>query len=223
MRKQTYGYVDFVRGKYSTENKSYISWLFQQMTQEEINKIVSQSFDVLWDDVCNNQPNGFRNMNNYDRSKSRYTCIKNDPLYSLNDIIQSITNSPTSPEWGFPKGRRSGNETDIDCAKREFLEETGVSDDNYILFPNIAPLIENLTGTNGIRYRNVYYIALMNPQHDGIFNHTSNMEVGAIAQLILDDAINKVDHSHQQILYNLFYFIVTCIIENTNSENNSSV
>ncbi len=28
--------------------------------------------------------------------------------------------------WGFPKGHREGNETDIETAKREFCEETGI-------------------------------------------------------------------------------------------------
>ena len=31
------------------------------------------------------------------------------------------------PEWGFPKGRRNYQENDIDCATREWEEETGYS------------------------------------------------------------------------------------------------
>ena len=36
-----------------------------------------------------------------------------------------------SPEWGFPKGRRNMHESDLDCAKREFEEETGIDESFY--------------------------------------------------------------------------------------------
>lgn len=42
--------------------------------------------------------------------------------------------------WGFPKGRADGSETPIEAAKRELLEETGLTFEK-LLFEE--PLIEN--------------------------------------------------------------------------------
>ena len=35
------------------------------------------------------------------------------------------------PEWGFPKGRRNNKEKDINCAIREFYEETNFDNQDY--------------------------------------------------------------------------------------------
>ena len=45
----------------------------------------------------------------------------------MKELIQKSTTKWTEPEWGFPKGRREYHETDVDCSKREFQEETGIS------------------------------------------------------------------------------------------------
>jgi 8-oxo-dGTP pyrophosphatase MutT (NUDIX family) len=65
------------------------------------------------------------------------------------------------PEWGIPKGRRDNKETDLQCAIREFQEETqigGSSNNTLTIYKNILPLEEVYTGNNGIQYRHVYFI-----------------------------------------------------------------
>ena len=62
-------------------------------------------------------------------------------------------------EWGFPKGRRSRGETDVDCGTREFLEETNISRDCYDL-KNIS-FTETFKGTNNVDYRHIYFVALL--------------------------------------------------------------
>ena len=59
--------------------------------------------------------------------------INNDGNYNK-DIINYINSSTTKwvePEWGFPKGRRNPGERDIACGTREFIEETGYSNEDY--------------------------------------------------------------------------------------------
>ena len=66
----------------------------------------------------------------------------------------------TEPEWGFPKGRRMRGETDLACAVREFNEETNIPRESYVLLNNLM-LEETFMGLNGIRYRHIYFIALL--------------------------------------------------------------
>ena len=66
------------------------------------------------------------------------------------------------PEWGFAKGRRNYQEKDLNCALREFEEETGCSKNLLKLIQNILPIEELFTGSNYKSYKHKYYIACMN-------------------------------------------------------------
>jgi len=50
-RKDTLGYIDFMRGKYSASNQKYIYNMIQQMTIQEKIKLKNFSFDELWRDL----------------------------------------------------------------------------------------------------------------------------------------------------------------------------
>ncbi len=50
--------------------------------------------------------------------------LTNGETFSLADLMEETNTSWIEPEWGFPKGRRNNQETDLDCALREFKEET---------------------------------------------------------------------------------------------------
>jgi 8-oxo-dGTP pyrophosphatase MutT (NUDIX family) len=69
------------------------------------------------------------------------------------------------PEWGFPKGRRTRGETDVDCAIREFYEETNISREAYVLCRNLS-FEEVFTGTNNVLYKHVYFIAFVKKDID---------------------------------------------------------
>jgi len=47
-RNNSFGFIDFMRGKYSVYNKHYIKNLIKQMTKEEIKNIKKMTFDQLW-------------------------------------------------------------------------------------------------------------------------------------------------------------------------------
>ena len=63
------------------------------------------------------------------------------------------------PEWGFPKGRRNLKERDLQCAVREFEEETDIGRDNIYVLRCIDPLEEDFIGSNKKHYKHIYYIA----------------------------------------------------------------
>ena len=64
-----------------------------------------------------------------------------DTFLSLELIIQNSNTSWTEPEWGFPKGRRNNNELALDCAIREFKEETGYEAKKMTPLLTFYPLI----------------------------------------------------------------------------------
>ena len=46
-RRDTLGFVEFMRGKYSLENIDYIKQLLQIMTRKE-RELITHTFDELW-------------------------------------------------------------------------------------------------------------------------------------------------------------------------------
>ena len=50
-RKDTLGYIDFMRGKYSVSNHNYILNMLKQMTIQEKHKLMTYTFDELWKDL----------------------------------------------------------------------------------------------------------------------------------------------------------------------------
>lgn len=50
-RKDTLGFVDFMRGKYYAQNKHYILNMIYQMTVNEKQKLQNWTFDALWRDL----------------------------------------------------------------------------------------------------------------------------------------------------------------------------
>jgi len=119
---------------------------------------------------------GSRNFNKeYRVAKKKFETLrsgynmktKEDGLIFINmDYIMEHSHCEfDETEWGFPKGRRNINELDVDCALREFYEETNIPTENMRLLYNIKPMEEVFTGSNKIRYKHVYYVAQCVPTY----------------------------------------------------------
>lgn len=173
-RKDSLCYVEFIRGKYSLNNKAYIMKLFSNMTGKERSKIYSSSFDSLWNEMwCRGNSKDEHNTRNFnkeckesnekfDRLKEGYAIKSEDgntSYINMEMLLNSTEPIYSETEWGFPKGRRNINEDDVSCAIREFREETGIAIKDIRINKDIKPLEEVFTGSNNIRYKHVYYIA----------------------------------------------------------------
>lgn len=152
-RKDSLCFMEFIRGKYEPSNIKYIKDLFRNMTASERALILTSSFEDLWNQVWF-QPFIPRHTQEFTDAKRKFDCL------NTRDIIDTTTSPYLEPEWGFPKGRRRLREHDVDCAIREFSEETGFSRDDIALIDNQA-YEEVFYGTNNILYRHVYYLALL--------------------------------------------------------------
>jgi ADP-ribose pyrophosphatase YjhB (NUDIX family) len=152
------GYIDFIRGKYPEDDFELRNELFKtflnEMTDEEKKNILTKSFDELWKDLwINHQSKTF--INEYENAKRKFEKLNLSEFKGLHKMGFSFT------EFGFPKGRRNMKETNIACAEREFFEETGYSKKNYKFIKNYPTIYEEFTGTNGIKYKHIYYLVKM--------------------------------------------------------------
>ena len=55
-RKDTLGFIDFMRGKYSVYNKEYVLNMIKQMTNKEKMRLKTESFSTLWRDLWGSSP-----------------------------------------------------------------------------------------------------------------------------------------------------------------------
>lgn len=180
-RKDSLSYVEFIRGKYKLENRLYIMKLFSNMTEEERHRIRNRDFETLWKEMwCKNEDECSKNFNReYNEASEKFYKLKKGYYIKSHDDASLVTlvnidifltqtmSEQLETEWGFPKGRRNVNENDINCALREFKEETGFDLNSLEICSHMKPLEEVFSGTNKKRYKHVYYIARWHDEETG--------------------------------------------------------
>jgi ADP-ribose pyrophosphatase YjhB (NUDIX family) len=158
-RKDTMGFIDFVRGKYPEDDEeaktAILRTYLHEMTCEERDLLVKCDFEDLWDLLWINKYS-LLYMNEYVDAKRKFEQL------DVKHLMNTTECRWTEQEYGFPKGRKNMYETNLECAKREFREESGYTP-NQIRILSDKPWEEVFIGTNGIKYRHVYYIAEIVP------------------------------------------------------------
>lgn len=208
-RKHTLGFIEFMRGRYNIENIDGISHLFKQMTPYEINKIKTEPFENLWIYLWGKEKNIYHD-NEYDKAYDIYLKLVNEKInMNLEYYLTHIKPLYLQPEWGFPKGRRNKYEDNKTCAIREFKEETNLKDSDFIILNSVEPITEDLIGTNGIKYRHIYYIGI-NLNNNIKFDISKNNEIGNIGFFNYNESLNNIRPYHldkKKILTNIFSFL----------------
>ena len=209
-RKNSLGYLEFIRGRYSLENLSTLTHLLEQMTPEELDDVNKKDFDILWNDLWDS--NNIRNKNHhkeYLNSKQKFyqlklfhnnTLLCTKPLYLFN-------------EWGFPKGRRESYEPDLVCAIREFEEETTLEEDDYIILEKCKSIRENLIGTNGISYAHNYYLSILNDNSsilgdNSLITDETNREIGQTKVLNFNECLERIRPYHKNKIRIIKYIYI---------------
>lgn len=219
-RKDTLGYIDFMRGKYSVNDKDYIINLVKQMTIEEKMKIKTTDFDELWKNVWgkSEQLSNQYKSEQYDSmdkfNKLKAGVISNNVFYTIDTIILESETAEqwTEPEWGFPKGRRNYYEKDYDCALREFFEETGYNPKLLKNIHNILPFEEIFTGSNYKSYKHKYYLMFMNYENSIIKTKYEETEVSEISWKTLEECVFSIRHYNLEKI-KLISNIHTCLMK----------
>ena len=170
-RKDTLGFVDFMRGKYSIHNKNYIMNMLKQMTRREKERLLSLPFSELWKELWgdNETPEHYEQYRIEENiSSEKFASLTNGVLIQgkLVTLQQMVEESYSEDkweeaEWGFPKGRRNNQERDFPCAVREFCEETGYVEEDLVPLQNVFPYEEIFMGSNYKSYRHKYYLTYM--------------------------------------------------------------
>ena len=225
-RKNSLGLMEFIRGHYTPSNRMHVANLIQQMVPSEIDILkkcasekdedVEYDFDCMWKLVWGESGN--KRNKDYKMGRERYEeLIVTVP--PLSEYLAKIKPMWDYPEWGFPKGRRFKNECDEDCAKREFIEETNMTDDDYMVIDNIIPIVENFSGTNNIPYRHIYYVALATTDKDAHIEKESKLqqsEIGDIGWFTFEEAIKLIRPRHsgrKEVIANIYTYLLKLIID----------
>ena len=165
-RKDSFGYIDFLRGKYSPYNIEQIQNIINQMSIPEKYKLLNEPFENLWlemwDNITSNQYKSEEIASNKKFESIKNGILVNEKIVTLKDIIENSNTAWKETEWEFPKGRRNYQEKDLDCALREFEEETGITQNSLTIIENALPFEESFIGTNHKSYKHKYFLALMN-------------------------------------------------------------
>ncbi|NDB81589.1 MAG: NUDIX domain-containing protein [Alphaproteobacteria bacterium] len=198
-RKNTLGFMDIMRGKYKLKEPDYIRKQIRNMTEAERAILATEDFEKIWHDLWGADTESAQRYA-HDRIISRDKLaelragieLPSGEKISLDDILRQEPIMYKSPEWGFPKGRRDPNESDMACAFRELQEETGIMENDILKLGNIAPLVEQFYGSNNIHYRHTYYLGQYVGKQDILFDETNlqmTREISSLAWKTIDEAI----------------------------------
>ena len=223
-RRHTLGFIEFMRGRYKIDNVDGIIFLFQQMTNAEISLIKSSSFDELWSELWFGEPKINVHDVEYKHAKDKFNKLKNSEEIDLNlqFYLENVVSSWLEAEWGFPKGRRNYHEDNMDCAIREFEEETNLAPDDYYILKNIPSIEEEFIGTNGVKYKHIYYVGLISDSKS--INNGNTVfpagEIGDMGLFTYEEAVKLIRPYHterKKLLTMLYMTILGNIVEYTKS------
>lgn len=216
-RKHSICFRDFIRGKYKIDNIEQINSLFQYMHKDEIELIKTKSFDELWNEIWNNDIERINYIKkDFIYAKDKFNELKNNNNLELklDFYIENIKPLFSFLEWGYPKGRRDKNENELECALREFREETNIDITKIKIITEIQPIEENLIGTNGIAYRHIYYIAEVYENIE--LKNSNNNEVGNLNFFCYNEAQTLLRDYHiekKNILQNIFMYYLEILLD----------
>lgn len=152
-----------IRGKYSSANIEHMQVYIDSMTNHEKDLMSTKDFGELWEYMWGGV---LSNRKNHDRAHAEIKFTNSRDI--ILECIQTSTTSWEHPEWEFPKGRMQQGETDIECALREFEEETHISINTINVVYNICPFEEVYKGSNDKMYQITYFLAKLKDEEPNL-------------------------------------------------------
>ena len=223
-RKDSLCYIEFIRGKYDTYNIKYIQILIDKCTTEEKQNLLNYSYELLWqklwlidEKTVNEQKNNQDYLKGYDKFKKLsdgYFFNKTKEFINLDYFMKKTKTNYPDTEWEFPKGRRNNHESNYDCARREFTEETNYLSSDYQLINNLLPFSEEFMGENKVRYKYIYYIGYLtniekdvyiDPKNKDQFNELKNIKWLTKAESL--NIIRDYHHTRRDVIHKIFDLI----------------
>ena len=196
-RKSSPEFLHLMRGFYRRENIR--SDIIPNCTQEEHDMLK----EICYETDRKTRYNKIYNFlsDRYDRNKVD-RCIKTtmsnfdedmDELKSA--LLQIMPRETKNSMW--PKGGMNRGETEVQCAIRETLEETGVIVPAEKVTRN--QLLVESTSFFGVMFRTVYFIAYTDEEYSLTDNYDKN-EVSAVKWIHVDDLEKHVVPDYSKII-----------------------
>ena len=206
-RRNSYGFVEIIRGKYKLDDLSYLRTIIAETTKEEQAELLTQPFEILWRNMWGVENKNYKH--DFEVSRLKFQKItagveeaSTKQIITLAQLIQENKTSWTTPEWGFPKGKPNNHETTVETAEREFCEETGLEPGDFDVFENVYPFQESFYGTNQTQYKHIYYLAYMLPHvavHMKKDDIVMTREIGDIKWFSYSDALAHIrDYNNEK-------------------------
>jgi len=197
-RKNSFGYIDFIRGKYVQNNLEHLQNLFNEMSISERENIRNNDFETLWKNMWGETNIGTQYKGEELSSQKKFDMLRAGiPIGPLNEIItidmliDCATTKWKETEWEFPKGRRNYQEKDLECALREFEEETGLKKKDIIVIENLMPFEEVFIGSNHKSYKHKYFLAYSDKNNDKLHDFQES-EVSKLDWKTLDECLVSI-------------------------------
>lgn len=220
-RKHSLNYINFIRGIYNENDYNQIERIFSLMSNDEIKNIKKNNFDYLWNSLWEKTAKKKVYQKEFNNSKEKFIKIKENGYI---DKLAIIGSEYDSPEWEFPKGRKNINESNYECAIREFNEETGINNDSYIMLDNINSIHDNFIGTNNTNYKHIFYISLIKNSDIKNNNIKSKNEINKIKFCNWAEAMSLFRPYHTNkinILNKVFLFFINLCEDNNLTVNDN--
>lgn len=188
-RKNTISYEAFVRGKYRL---SELGIHLERMTTFEKEKIKKLTWEQLYSEICY-----LRNSKHASRERKKAKDLYDS--INVGALFDDITSEWVTPEWEYPKGRKYIEETESECALREFREETNIKEDSVNIL-SVDPLIETFEGTNKRTYQNQYFIGIVDSDspepYIDLNSRNQITEIGDVDWFSMEDAMGLIRDYH---------------------------
>jgi 8-oxo-dGTP pyrophosphatase MutT (NUDIX family) len=169
-RRNTFGFIDFMRGKYVLNNATHLNSMFDEMSAQEKRLIATHSFHDLWKHMWGTATQDTHPSNEEISAERKFEQLKigyfhNEDHISIESLLSRSSVGWDGPEWEFPKGRKNYQEKELECALREFEEETGISKKHIHIVDNLMPMEEMFIGSNHKAYKHKYYLGFIDKEN----------------------------------------------------------
>lgn len=210
-RRDSISYIQYLQDLIEENNIiKYINLMSREEKDRCLEYYYKNDPHSIWKDLWINH-NSKIYKNDYKRCTDIFLKnMKKYIEYFKDDKIGQKENS-----WCFPKGRLHYNENEIDCALREFEEETCISSKNIKVDRN-TKFEEVYIGSNNLLYKTVYYTAYTPYIPKKIYKYYPNnirkkfisSEFFEIEWMEYQSAIEYLDNSKKQILEKINNYIL---------------
>ena len=173
-KRYSYHFFSFVMGFYKPKDIKYIEYMLDNMNFCEKIDILGMDFGNMWYRIWLNNPEKHFNISDvykyeslpdieiyktYHQKKTKFLAnFGKDNGTQLRHYIKKSIN--TELIWEIPKGTKNFCESNIECAIREFHEETSISYNDYRILFHVNPIIDSFVDDNTL-YKSVYYLAVL--------------------------------------------------------------